>query len=290
MARGKQPDQEKPPSLTVSRASATVQISERLENGKELRARKVLTEDDLRAIKEDYSRWSKYNTELLTRIFDNNTIEREYNWSPGFASATWGRQPTVSEDLARYHGYLDDELLRLESILERLPLIPEPLSAPVVHAQARVLSKEAPRSVFIVHGHDVGTRHAVARFLEKLRLNPIVLHEQPNRGQTILEKFETNATNAAVSFAVVILTPDDIYAIDSAQIARARQNVIFELGFFFGTLGRQKVVALYREGVQLPTDVAGLAYILLDQRESWKLGLARELRAAGLDVDLNLAV
>jgi hypothetical protein len=285
MARSKQPEKERPPSLTVGRASAAVQISERLEIGKELRARKVVNDSDLSALKQEYDKWSRYNRDLLTRIFDNDTYEREYTWSPGFGSVNLN--PSLNDEVNRYHGYLDDEILRLESLLERLPFIPEPLTASVVQPQPRILSPEASRSVFIVHGHDAGSRDTVARFIEKLKLRPIILHEQPNKGQTVLEKFENNAM---VGFAVVILTPDDLCVTDSTRAPRARQNVIFELGFFFGRLGRRNVVALYREGVEIPTDVAGLAYILLDQHQSWKMMLARELKASGLDVDLNLAI
>jgi predicted nucleotide-binding protein len=72
----------------------------------------------------------------------------------------------------------------------------------------------------------------------KIELEAIILHEQPDQGLTIIEKFETYASQ--VGFAVVLLTPDDLGGPASApaQSARARQNVIFELGYFVGKLAR----------------------------------------------------
>jgi predicted nucleotide-binding protein len=140
--------------------------------------------------------------------------------------------------------------------------------------------------VFVVHGQNMGIMETVARFLEtKLSLLVTVLHEQPNQGKTIIEKFEDHSD---VAFAVVLLTADDKGGAKSqspeSQKPRARQNVIFELGFFLAKLGRGKVCALYEEGVEIPSDFAGVLYIPLD---NWQLRLARELKAAGLPVDLN---
>lgn len=146
------------------------------------------------------------------------------------------------------------------------------------------------RDVFIVHGHDEATKEAVARFLQRLDLNPIILHEQPNAGRTIIEKFETYAN---VGFAVVLLTPDDVGTSREKPgdlSPRARQNVIFEMGYFVGRLGRRRVCVLYKEGVELPSDVEGLLYVPWDEKGAWRLHLAREIKASGIDVDLNRAV
>jgi predicted nucleotide-binding protein len=148
-------------------------------------------------------------------------------------------------------------------------------------------TKSDSRKVFLVHGHDGEAKHAVARFLEQLDLQPIILHEQENRGRTIIEKFEANSD---VAFAVVLLTPDDVgqSALTKAEPKpRARQNVILELGFFFGKLGRANVCALYKGEVELPSDVDGVIYIPYDDHDGWKTKLAKELKAAGITVDLN---
>lgn len=143
-------------------------------------------------------------------------------------------------------------------------------------------------SVFVVHGHDHGTMHMVARFLEKLKLVPIVLHEQANGGRTIIEKFETHSAEAAC--AIVLLTPDDVGGQrEPAKLSpRARQNVVFEHGFFVGALGRRRVIALRAGEVEIPSDLSGVLYV--DMVEDWKLRLAKELKTAGLEVDMNAAV
>lgn len=151
-------------------------------------------------------------------------------------------------------------------------------------------SNRISNKVFIVHGHDEKTKIEIARFLEKIGLEPIILHEQPNKGKTIIEKFEDYSE---VNFAIILLTPDDVGAekdnINNLQ-PRSRQNVIFEFGFFIGKLRRQNVCALYKENVGLPSDYQGVIYILLDDAGGWKLQIARELKASGIEINLEQLV
>jgi Predicted nucleotide-binding protein containing TIR-like domain len=153
-----------------------------------------------------------------------------------------------------------------------------------------VPSAASPSQVFIIHGHNVSVKESVARFLEKLGLEAIILHEQPNRGSTIIEKFERHA---GVSFAIALVTGDD-EAREVGSTAepkkRPRQNVIFEFGFFVGKLGRAHVCALLEEGVEIPSDYQGVVYIPLDSAERWKFDLVRELKFAGFEVDANRAI
>lgn len=149
-------------------------------------------------------------------------------------------------------------------------------------------SNNQNRDVFIVHGHDEAAKHEVARFIDKLGLRPIILHEQASGGsKTVIEKFEHFSD---VSFAVILLTPDDTGAPASQPTKtrlRARQNVILELGYFMGKLGREKVYALYKSDVELPSDYAGVLYILMDVKGAWKQDLAREIKQAGIHIDIN---
>ena len=144
--------------------------------------------------------------------------------------------------------------------------------------------------IFIVHGHDEAAKQSVARFIERLELRAVVLHEQPNAGRTIIEKFEEYSN---VGFAIVLLTPDDIgcpRGKPDEKKPRSRQNVIFELGFFIGKLGRERVCALYKEGVEIPSDFQGVLYIEMDTRGGWQLELAREIKHVGIEVDMNKVV
>lgn len=144
------------------------------------------------------------------------------------------------------------------------------------------------RRLFIVHGRDAGAKAEVARFVEMLDLEPTVLAEMPSEGKTIIEKFEAYAE---VGYAVVLLTADDSGALKGQMPQpRARQNVIFELGFFIGKLGRERVCALTRGEPEVPSDYAGVAYIPLDSSGAWRMSLIRELKAAGLEVDANKAI
>lgn len=145
--------------------------------------------------------------------------------------------------------------------------------------------------VFIVHGRNEAALHSCARFLERLEVPVTVLREQPSQGRTIIEKF---IDYSDVGFAVVLLTGDDIGGLADLpceeQKPRARQNVILELGFFLGKLGRERVCVLYQDGVEIPSDYAGVMFVLLDTRQAWRLELAKEMKAAGLPIDLNKAV
>lgn len=141
------------------------------------------------------------------------------------------------------------------------------------------------QNVFVVHGHDEAMKESVARTIGKLGLNPIILHEQPDQGRTIIEKF-TDYSN--VGFAVVLLSPDDMgYSVKAGEEStkfRARQNVILELGFFLGKLGRRKVVVLHKGSVELPSDYHGVLYTPFDNDGAWRLKLVQELKACGYEV------
>lgn len=146
-------------------------------------------------------------------------------------------------------------------------------------------------AVFLVHGRDAETKLSVARFLEKLEIEPFILQEQLNKGMTLIEKFQNLAERAG--FAIVIMTPDDygyLAGDEENKKHRARQNVILELGYFTALLGREKTMVLVKGDIELPSDVFGVAYEPIDGSEGWKIRLARELKAAGFDVDLNKAI
>ncbi len=143
--------------------------------------------------------------------------------------------------------------------------------------------------VFIVHGRDNAAKDAVARVMEQLDIDAVILSEQPSGGRTIIEKFEGEAD---VGFAIVLLTPDDVGGLQDSDVQpnpRPRQNVVFEMGFFVGKLGRDRVCALKSDGVEMeiPSDYAGVVYIPFGEDRDWHLPLARELRSAGFNVDVN---
>jgi predicted nucleotide-binding protein len=166
-------------------------------------------------------------------------------------------------------------------------------STPVKAARDDATSATAPalsdnRRVFVVHGHDNEAKLGMARFLEALGLEPVLLGEKPGAGATIIESLEAHSQD--VTFAVVLLTPDDVgaaAATPSELKRRARQNVVLELGYFVGRLSRERVCALHKGGVEVPSDYHGVRYVELDGGGAWKLKLAQELVQANLPIDLK---
>src|SRR5690554_403961 len=159
----------------------------------------------------------------------------------------------------------------------------------IKNTKGSVISRNS-NNVFIVHGHDEQAKESSARFIEKLGLNAVILHEQANEGQTIIEKLEKH-TDAA--YAVVLFTPDDVGASSASPgnlQPRARQNVLVELGYMTAKIGRNRVCVLRKGNVEIPSDFLGVLYIDIDAAGAWRLTLAKELKVAGLKVDLNEAM
>jgi hypothetical protein len=148
------------------------------------------------------------------------------------------------------------------------------------------LVKPNSKRIFIVHGHDGEARETVARFITTIGLEPVILHEQANRGRTVIEKVEANSD---VGFAIVLLTPDDLGRANADEHleSRARQNVLLELGYFIAKLGRERVCALRRGSVIVPSDFAGVIWEDMDAGGGWKQRLGRELEAAGQSINWN---
>jgi predicted nucleotide-binding protein len=143
--------------------------------------------------------------------------------------------------------------------------------------------------IFIVHGHDDSMKHDVAIFIEKLGFEAIILHEQANAGLTIIEKIEKFSD---IGYGIVLYSPCDVGAKNEKGTSpelelRARQNVVFEHGYLIGKLGRNKVSALVKDKIELPSDTDGVVYISYDNIE-WKSHICRELKSAGYKVDMNI--
>jgi predicted nucleotide-binding protein len=254
-------------------------LTRQIEAGRKLLEHRFLTSDD-------HSAWETLTNNFLIKAFGSESpnVSRVMQVGKG-PRPVWGGQTEAEHEEDRKVN-LKTQIRLLESLTESLQADVE-LRAPTQASNAVTLGND----VFLVHGHDELARLATARFLEQLGVNVITLAEQPNHGRTIIEKFE-DCSN--VAFAVVLLTPDDQGG--SASVSpehlspRARQNVILELGFFLGKLNRRHVCALYREGVEIPSDYHGVLFVPMDNEGAWKLKLARELKMVGLSIDLNKAL
>jgi len=234
----------------------------------------------------DHTAWTNTTQDYLIKVFGSvspNVKAVLYASSDHVLYVNMGDEKYEEYEASQ----LENQIKMLESCIEQLGTEIELSSMSRNTQKDEVILTSSSSDVFVVHGHDQGIKEAVARFLEKLGLNPVILHERPNAGRTLIEKFSDYSD---VHFAVVLLTADDVGKArgeSDPPRARARQNVILELGYFLGKLGRSRVCALYETGVEIPSDYQGVLFVLLDPNDKWRLDLVRELKAAGFDVDAN---
>lgn len=186
------------------------------------------------------------------------------------------------DDIACWKSGKGSAINLIDTIIEELELFPKEVSIETANAKSIDRSK-----VFIIHGHDDGAKNEVARFVEKLGLEAVILHEQVNSGDTIIEKLEKYTD---VGFAIVLYTSCDIGGVKTEPDKlkpRARQNVIFEHGLLIGKIGRANVIALVKEEVEIPNDVSGVVYETMDSKGAWKFQLAKEIKASDYGIDMN---
>lgn len=202
-----------------------------------------------------------------------------------------GENPDKTFDFSHRYFYAGSKIIAgIHAMVRQLviPFVRDYKAYVMSVGEAKPVSTTTPRSdnIFIVHGHDGEARETVARFIERLGFKPIILHEQANRGRTIIEKVEANSD---VGFAIVLLTHDDEGRVTGSSDfePRARQNVLLELGYFIGRLGRENVCALKRGQVEIPSDFAGVVWEAMGPDGGWKQAIGRELVAAGYTVDWN---
>ena len=284
------------PKLRVSREEANQKIHAQIEKGQQLHAQQINSDDELTEARRESRKWSDYNKTLLLKLFDNTSIAEDdytdFNEPRPILLASSGSTPLSDElgdDLRWYQNAMNRSINSLESIHERLELYEPSDALQRTSDNAGISDTSQPTfsdEVFIVHGHDDEAKETVARFVEHLGIKATILDEEINEGRTIPEKFEEHADEAG--YAIVLLTPDDVGSskdeTDSPQ-PRARQNVVLEFGYFWGKLGRKRLCVLYKEGVELPSDMKGIAYVLMDNFDGWKQKLAKEMNRAKLPID-----
>jgi len=272
---------QKPDVLIVDKIEFKNKLLERIEKGKELLEKPFKdVSQKLEDYEHEYNKWTNYNLEYLKHSFNNieNSYIHEYQYpkTPSSWRFEYHTKKEVQEDIQSHINYLDD-------LIERIVIIP---SQQIKTTNNTKSDKISTNDIFIVHGHNTEIKELVATTIRKLKLNPIVLNEKANQGRTILEKFENHSD---VSFAIVLLTDDD-EGKEKTQAnlqKRARQNVVFEFGYFVGKLGRSKVLCLYTEGVETPSDINGFLYTKLDNSQAWRFEIVKELKAAGYSVSAD---
>jgi len=285
-----------PAELTKPREEVRAQLLARVTAADELMERAVNSTSELERSKADFYSWDDFNYEYLRRAFTTEEYAISYRASViGVASMT---RQSAAYEWQQVRERIVSKARRITSLIERLDLIDEALGVKASEPKPMVARRPKPspenRKVFLVHGQDEEAKAVVARFITGCGLEPIILHEQPNGSRTIIEKFEREAD---VGFAVILMTPDDVGGLQdgdtltSKQLkARARQNVVLELGYFAGSLGRDRVAALKKGDIEMPSDIAGVVWTAMDATDAWKMNLARELKNAGYEFDVAKAL
>jgi predicted nucleotide-binding protein len=279
----------RPMTLSMPRAAVKKELETLAERYQAVHQTSIGSEEILKEVRNERDRINAYANTFLRKAFHDEQVARDFSAS-GFGIISMAPQ-SLHVRGQRFVEACKEKISDLQSIIDQLNLYDEP-GSPIA-----TIDKPTPRGseVFIVHGHNAAVRESVARAVETLGLPAMILHEQPNAGRTIIEKLEAHQ---ASGFAIILLTADDLGcsiasagkadAISRAQMEqRARQNVLFEAGLFIGLLTRKFVCLLKEPGVSIPTDLAGYVWTEIDAAGLWKYSLAKELKAAGFDVDMN---
>jgi predicted nucleotide-binding protein len=239
---------------------------------------------ELETLKSGVRQWRDYNRTWLNRNLGGEAAE-EYEQASTHGGFGGSDDPRTNLRFLREE--IESEISKLQSIHDRLHFWAPQDDSAYEDSAARPVPDGA---IFIVHGSDTLRAERVARTVkEATGRETIILREQASLGQTLIEKFETHAAKA--SYAIIILTPDDEGGRkdEGNHRPRARQNVILEMGYFYGILGRSRVSVLLFPGIEKPSDMDGIVYISFDDNGAWRTELFRELEHANVHVDMSRA-
>lgn len=229
--------------------------------------------------------WKNQAEMILEKIFPDKPCYVEKFKNIKYTLMAYSSHTTKDEEKKAFEEGLKEAKALINSYKETISLLED------VENEFEITQDDDNVSdkIFIVHGRDNETKLEVARYLEQLSLTPIILHEQVNRGKTIIEKIEEYTD---VNYGIVLYTPCDIGGINDGKEQlkeRARQNVVLEHGLLIGKIGRNNVSALVKGDIEKPNDISGIVYIDMNSNQ-WKIDLAKELRAAGYKIDFNRVI
>ena len=236
----------------------------------------------------EFKAWQVKAENILTKCYGRESRElyrfRNIIFYPRYAYATQSDEVNLcAEGLKEAKAYFEVYLEEIEDdCAENVSSDVSGISDEAKFVEEKVNSTRK-KKVFIVHGHNDALKQEVARIIEKQGLEAIILSEQANRGKTIIEKFEEHSD---VGAAICLFTGDDYGKAKDAtsENLRARQNVVFEAGFFMGKLRRENVILIADSNIEVPSDLQGVVYT---SKTMWQTDVLRELKAIGYKVDFN---
>jgi len=269
----------------VGLEQARQKLDDRIEFGKRILDLPFDDEHALKAAWQVYSNWTDYNRDLLEMMLGTDRITKEYSAAghPAVAIARPGPrvEPALSEKVADLRNLVDWKLRSLTSLYDRLELYEAQDESAERYARLAIRASGDP--IFIIHGHDRAPALELKELLEEeAGITAVLMAREPHRGRTLAEKFEEEAAECGFAFAV--FTPDDAVRSDQGgEYEQMRPNVLFELGWFCGRIGRDRTCILYKTPAQIPSDLLGRGHHEFRDsvREVW-LEIEQELRAAGL--------
>ena len=238
----------------------------------------TLTRSSISASDPAFEAWNAKTERFLMKKYGKDSFEHRKFLNTHFCPLIWSAEDDGSDDIKWCREGLATCKAVFETYLEEMEDEDERTSS-----SQPVAKTGKTNSVFIVHGHDGELKQSVARIVEKQGIEAIILSEQANKGRTIIEKFEAYSD---VGGAICLFTADDLGKAQKAvsDNFRARQNVVLETGYFMGKLGRDHVVILADEGIEMPSDLSGVVYT---NTSSWQIEVLKELKAMGYTVDFN---
>ena len=240
-----------------------------------------LIKNDITNSDPEFAAWEMKVKRFISNKYGAKSLEMDKFNKTSFFIGVWGMNSTEEEIHRDAVNSCRNGLKTTKAILEAyLEELSEEVESTI---QSQPQTSRDISKIFIVHGHDGELKEAVARILEKQDINPIILSEQANTGLTIIEKFEKNSD---VGCAICLFTADDIGRAEAAtdDKPRARQNVVFEAGYFIGKLGRDRIIILSDNGIEIPSDLAGVVYT---NTQNWQVELLKELKSMGYNIDFN---
>lgn len=223
---------------------------------------------------EEFVKWRTKTGRLLSKIFGEGSAEhKEFEETKFHVSYLLRSTNPDAENRRSCHESLQTVKAKLTVYLEELEENEE------VNYKGMGKDNTEYHKVFIVHGHDGELKASVARLLEKQGIDAIILNEKANKGRTIIEKIEEYSEG--VGAAVCLFTSDDVMA-DGSK--RARQNVVFETGYFYGKIGRDKTIIIAEDETLNLSDLHGVVYV---NRNNWEVDVLKELREIGYKINMN---
>lgn len=233
------------------------------------------------AARERMKRWKERASILLAQAVHPNEGEKLRKKRKG--SFIMG-EPFLNlrDEAEMYLGFLQSLREEVEKYPDDILSVPVPADQGPLEQKQRE-TRAASNVVFIIHGHDELNLLRLKELLrDRWNLEPVVLSAKAGKGRTLIEKFEQEAQRA--SYALALFTPDDFIEVPGGNgYGQARPNVIFELGWFHGRLGRDRVCILFKKGTKIHSDLDGISRVeFVNSIEERVVEIEKELLEAGI--------